>query len=164
MATKKTWPFRTPISDPIKKVQASGKKLEDVYAMKLDENGVEHYYVQGKRNVYEQIQAFADEGDIEKILEKATLTGNINILGQVKAEYMDLTEMPTNLIDAKNRLIQAEQQFYNLPVNVRAEFNNSFNEYLAEVGTEKWIKAMGYGSEPNKEEPESDPVQKGEDE
>lgn len=155
MATKKIEHFRTPVSEPVHKKTNSGEKLEEVLAMKLDEKGNEEFYVSGLHDTYAEIQAYADEVNLERIIDRCLETGDLNILNQVKKEYIDITEMPKNLIDAKNKINAAETEFYNLPLEIREKYDNNFNKYLADVGSEEWIQNMNF----NNKEPDLEPLE-----
>lgn len=146
MATKK-WNFRTPVSERIRRHTETGQHLEDVLAMRLDEKGNEVFYVAGQHDTYAEIQSYKDEVNIERIIAQCIDTGDMNILNQIKKEYVDLTETPTNLVDAKNKIMKAETDFYKLPLEIREKYGNNFNKYLSEVGTEDWLKTMGFVKE-----------------
>lgn len=143
MATKKL-PFRTMLDEPVEQFTEPGSKFEDVWAMRLDENGNEEFYIEGQTNVYEKIQAYADEVDMENILRRVSDTGDVSLLNARKSVFADVTEMPKNMIEASNMIRQAEKEFYQLPVETREKFNNNFNEYIATAGKEDWMKKMGY--------------------
>lgn len=159
MATKKVSPFRTPVSEPVHTKQNTGDRLEEVWAMKLDDKGNEEFYVSGLHNTYAEIQAYADEVNLEKIIDRCMETGDLNLLNQVKKDYIDITEMPKNLIDAKNKINKAETEFYNLPLEIREKYENNFNKYLADVGSEEWVKNMNFNRK--EEEPAPDPEEEG---
>lgn len=137
-------PFRTMLDEPVEQFSEPGSKIEDVWAMRLDEKGKEEFYIEGQTNVYEKIQAFKDEVDLENILRRVTDTGDVTLLNKRQGVYLDITETPKNLIDATNMLNRAEKEFMSLPVEVREKFENNFNKYLALAGTEEWAKNMGY--------------------
>ena len=113
MVTKKTTPFRTILSPHNRIYTPSGTKEEDVWEMIVDEKGRETFAITGKVNVYEKTQAFKDSVDLGKIIEKVTLTGDYNILNQRKTEYLDITEMPNNIIEAHRQLQNAKITFEN---------------------------------------------------
>lgn len=143
MATKKEAPFRSLLSPPVEIFTASGDMLEDVIAMKLNEKGEEEFYISGKTNVYEKIQADAENANIENILTKILSTGDTSLLQQRKGEFLDLTEVPTNIFEAQQKIQEAEKTFLELPMEIRQEYNNNFNEYLKDVGSEKWLTLVG---------------------
>lgn len=161
MATKKTY-FRTPVDVPRKIETPSGDKIEDVWAMKYDEQGNEIFYVEGKTNVYEKIQAHLEETKIENILQKCIDTGDESILYKVKGAFADLTEMPKNIFEANERIKKAEETFNNLPLNLRKEYDFSFEKYLADFGSENWKEKMGLNNEETKDLPANKETTKGE--
>lgn len=153
MATKKTLPFRTVLDAPVKKVTTSGEKLEDVTSMRLDENGQEVFYISGKTNIYEKIQAEAENAKIENVIAKVLQTGDTSLLEARKGEFIDLTEMPANIFEAQLKIKEAEKAFMELPVEVRKEYNNNFNEFLKDASEGKGLR------QPEREEPK--PEEKG---
>lgn len=155
MATKKSY-FRTPVDEPVTTVTPAGEEVEEVWAMKLDEKGNEVFYIEGKTNVYEKIQAYLEETKIENILQRCIDTNDISILNKVKGQYMDITNMPTNIMEAHSKIKEAEDTFNNLPIEIRKKYEYNFNKYLADFGTEEWQKNMGL----IKEESVPDPAEK----
>lgn len=143
MATKKEAPFRSLLSPPVEIFTTAGEKLEDVIAMKLNEKGEEEFYISGKTNVYEKIQAQSQDANIENIIAKVIATGDTSLLQQRKAEFVDLTETPSNIFEAQQKIQEAEKTFMELPTNIKEAYNNNFNEYLADVGSDKWLELVG---------------------
>lgn len=142
MAAKK-WHFRTPIDDPVNTFTPSGEEVEEMLAMKIDDNGNETFYVKGKTNVWEKIQAFKSETEIETILKRLTDTGDASILERANPQYIDISEMPDNIFEAHQKIKDAEETFNNLPIEIRREYEFNFNKYLADYGSKNWLKAMG---------------------
>lgn len=142
MATKKI-PFRTLLDDPVEIPSVTGERTENVYAMKLGENGEETFYIEGKTNIFEKIQADADICNIEKILERCMATGDYTILNKARGQYMDLTETPANIFEAQQKIKEAEKTFETLPLEIRKAYNHNFSEYLQDVGSEKWMNLVG---------------------
>lgn len=161
MATKKEKPFRTILDPPVEIATTSGEEIEDVIAMRINEDGVEEFYVSGKTNVFEKIQAESHGTRIEEIIAKVLATGDATLLNQKKGEFMDLTEMPENIFEAQQRITEAEKTFKELPIEVRNAYNNNFNEYLKDVGSDKWLKLVGLTKETPEEEKTPEP-EKGE--
>lgn len=145
MAEKK--PFRT-ILDPAPIIVTNpGSEEEIIWAMKITESGDQEFYVKGKTNVYEKIQMFADECDLEQILVRCTQTGDISLMNQRQPFFMDLEDIPDNIFEAHRKIKEAEQVFMNLPLEVRQSYENNFDKFLADFGSEKWMKAVGYTKE-----------------
>lgn len=95
----------------------------------------------GKHNVYEEIQEQAEACEIENILH-AVAMGDLSALKQREASYVDTTTMPKNLLDAQNLILRAKDEFYEMPIEVRKEFNNSPEQYVEEMGTKEFLEKM----------------------
>lgn len=145
-------PFRTILDPPKVTVTPSGTKEEDIWQLKIDEKGNETFYIAGKTNVYEKIQAHLEETKLENILAKCIDTGDTTLLEQRQGFYADISEMPSTWIEAQNKIKNAENIFNNLPLEVRKQYDNNFNKYLADVGSKTWLKNMGLLKEEAKEE------------
>ena len=154
MVTKKTTPFRTILSPHNRVYTASGSKEEDVWEMIVDEKGRETFAITGKVNIYEKTQAFKDSVDLGKIIEKVTLTGDYNILNQRKAEYLDITEMPDNIVEAHRQLENAKITFEKMPLEIRSKYDHDFSKYLEDMGSKEWVEIMEKYNNPKETKPE----------
>lgn len=67
-------------------------------------------------------QAFKDQCDINKIMQKYQRTGMLSHLAAHQAQYMDVAELDYHT--AQTKIAQANQLFDSLPVNVKKEFRN----------------------------------------
>ena len=105
-------------------------KTRPVYQESLDENGHKSLKKIGESNTYEKIQSFKDETLIYNILNRFA-AGDETAINKVKGMYGDFTEMPNTLMEAQNQLIAAENAFNQLPIDVRAEFNHSYEQFVA---------------------------------
>lgn len=144
-------PFRTILDPPKVTITPSGSKEEDIWQLKIDEKGNETFYIAGKTNVYEKIQAHLESTKIENILAKCIDMGDTTLLNQKEGFYADISEMPNTWIEAQNKIKNAENIFNSLPLEIRKKYDNNFNKYLAEVGSESWLKNMGLLKEEVKE-------------
>ena len=79
----------------------------------------------------------------------------------MEGHYIDISEMPTSMMDAHRLITETKAKFAELPLEVREQFNHSADEYLAEMSTgggikkiETYIKNKQKISEKIKEEPE----------
>ena len=73
-------------------------------------------------------QSFADECDINKILERFSITGHIPE-GVRAPTFGDFTNIPTYQ-DALNAVIEAENSFMAMPAEVRSRFGNSAHAFV----------------------------------
>ena len=102
------------------------------------ENGKRSLVVTGKENLKDFIEASKNETLISNILKRFE-QGDVNALSRVQGFYGDVTSMPSNLADAQNVLINLENQFNSLPVDVRKKFDNSFDKYVQDVSSVKSV-------------------------
>lgn len=72
----------------------------------INDTSVPKFKKTGKINVQEQIQSYADEVDIYKILEQFAATGDDSLLNRVNGFYSDISEVPTNFNDYQDYLIK----------------------------------------------------------
>ncbi|QCS36245.1 minor capsid protein [Capybara microvirus Cap1_SP_175] len=137
----------------------TGSHYINEYSVKYDENGHRTVYISGKTNIYEQIQAHAEECKIENILAKYQMTGDESILNQRTGQYWDITDMPKNRMEMLNMIQESKEQFMKLPVEIRAKYNHSWEEYLADAGSENWAKNMGILKEETKIETKEETIE-----
>lgn len=143
MATTKSKPFRTLLDPPVEIESVTGEELEEVISMKIGDNGEEDFYISGKTNVYQKTQADKENTVIENIIAKVIATGDTSILTKAQGQYTDLTEVPKTIFEAQQKIKEAEKTFEELPIEIRSEYNNNFNEYLKDVGTNHWLETVG---------------------
>lgn len=135
-------PFRTILDKPVKITTPSGSKIIDVWEMKIGDNGEEEFYISGQTNIWEQIQSHEAETNIENILAMCTETGDLSYLEQTKGMYADISDYPSNIFEAHRKIEKAKQTFNELPAEMREKYDYSFDKFLADFGTENWIKNM----------------------
>ncbi len=94
----------------------------------------EHGHLEVKQ--YEQPgrtkQAFKDDADVNRILDKFRKTGTITHLNKFGAQYGDFADMP-DLLQAHERLKAGHAIFGELPAEVRAEFAQDAGKFFAFV-------------------------------
>lgn len=134
----------------------SGEKEQIELALEINkETGEESFYVKGKTNIYEKVQAHKDECNLGVILERCKNMNDYTDLNQVKREYGDLSEVPTSYIEAHAKISKLQDDFTRLPLEIRAAYDNSFSKFLADIGKENWQKVMGFKTETETTETET---------
>lgn len=86
---------------------------------------------------------FAEESDINRIMERYTMTGEIP--QGITGTYGDFSE-PLDFMEAQEILLKAQAQFNALPAKVRDRFNHDpakFLEYLHEEGHTAELQELG---------------------
>ncbi len=134
--------FRTQFMSHERVVARPGSRVKPVYSPVYDANGVLDLEQTGQENLYDYIQSHKDSVDIHKILQRFE-NGDVAALAKVQGMYGDFTDVPRTYAEALNAVISAETTFNGLPVEVRAKFNHSFSQFLAQAGSPQWLAAMG---------------------
>lgn len=103
---------------------------QDKYEKRLDKDGVESFVVIGKEPIYEQIQTYAEDTDINVIIARCVKeTGSIDILDAKNGDFADVTDLPTDLYELLNLTRSIEEEFHSLPIDEQELFNNNSKKY-----------------------------------
>jgi len=89
-------------------------------------------------------QSFRDECDINNILRKFNVTGELSI-GSVQPQYGDFSGI-TDYQSALNAVMAAQDSFLQLPAKVRARFDNDpalFVDFASDEANKDEMKALG---------------------
>jgi len=89
-------------------------------------------------------QSFRDECDINTILERFNVTGQLPV-GSVQPQYGDFSGV-TDYQSALNAVMAAQDSFLQLPAKVRAKFNNDpalFVDFASNEANKDEMKALG---------------------
>lgn len=113
-----------------------GSGMKDVYKMHVDDDGKRELRKSGVFNQYAEIQSYKDSVSIDYILSRF-VNGDETALSRVQGIYGDFTEMPKTMAELQQRIIDAEDLFYQLPLDVRAQYNYSPSEFYAQLDSEK---------------------------
>lgn len=138
--------FRTAFSERIRMNQPTGSKIITEHRLVMDKDGTDHLVKDVKINIYERIQASAEQSDINNIIRRAK-AGDPTALHQVKGEYMNVLGAPKDLRDAQEFVINAERQFNSLPLDVKKAFDNNPRKYVAMYGTKEFEDITGITAE-----------------
>lgn len=120
-----------------------GTKEKIDYSPVYDHRGVWHLEPSGKTNTYLEIQASADSVDLNVIMARYR-NGELDVLEQVQGTYGDFSNFPKNYAEIMNMKIQAEELFYSLGAEVREKYNNSPEQFMAQLGTREGWRDLGY--------------------
>ncbi|UPW41943.1 internal scaffolding protein [Dipodfec virus RodF1_63] len=118
-------------------VSCVGRANQDTYKMSVDDNGVRDLKKVGETDMYAQIQSYKDSCDVNYILQRFA-NGDQSALSKIQGVYGDFTSMPTTLAELSQRVVDAENLFYNLPVDVREQFDHSPSQFFASIGSDKF--------------------------
>lgn len=112
------------------------------YIMKVDKNGHKYLVEGGRTNTQEIIRSHKDEVDINRIMDMV-IRGDVSKLN-FNALEMDLTTMPDNMQEFMNAKLLVEQIWGKLDKDIRAAYNNEPEQFLADWGSENFLKNIGY--------------------
>lgn len=138
-------------------VSPAGNRIQKKYEMRMMKNGHKYIAETGEVDIYEHIQERKDECDAKKIIQRARM-GDPNAIAKIqnaRTAYGDTTLMPSNLMEAQQRIIDGKKAFYELPKEIREKFNNDPMQFMAdekkvnEVTTE-YLKDKGVIKEEQK--------------
>lgn len=136
--------FRTMYDrDQIKPVHAvPGSPTKTEFQLRIKDNN-EYLEPIGKTSLYDYIQSHADSVDIHKILERCALVDDYSLLNRMPAQFMDLTEMPSNLAEAHAMVVDARNMFDRMPVEIKEKYDNNFVEFIGSIGSAKFESIAG---------------------
>lgn len=119
-------------------VNPAGKRTRNIYIKKAGDPEGKLVYSHTE-DVYEAIQ-LAARGCLVKDLVRRSECGDARAIGDPTFESCDITNAPTSLLDAQNRLIQARSIFDKMPVEVKQKYNNNFAAFLESVSDGSYLK------------------------
>lgn len=132
----------------------AGSREMPVYEIEIDERGHKNLVKTGVKNIYDKIQAPLESTKIENILRRAA-GGDATALAQTNGQFVDCTDMPTSFSAMQNTISRMRQEFEKLPIEIRREYNNSAEQYIADYGSKNWMEKLGLKTEePKKTEKE----------
>lgn len=139
--------FRTQFDQHEHVYQNIGNRFKIVYSPTFDSRGVMTLEESGRDDLYSFIQSHAASCDIHVILDRY-VNGDVNVLSKVQGVYADLTQFPKTYADVLNQVIAGEKAFNALDVDTKIKFNNSFSEFMASIGSDKFNEIFGLKQDP----------------
>lgn len=118
----------------------AGNKFLKTYTL-TTENGREELELTGKNNIYDMIQSDLEDSKIENIIKKVMM-GDLSVLRQSEPQYIDSSNMPSDMMTIQNIIVKTKQEFEKMPEEVRKLFNYSAEEYVNEMGTKEFMEKM----------------------
>lgn len=112
-----------------------GSPYEWTWKEEYDEKGVCTVVHDKQKNLQEEIQSHADSVNLEVLISRYE-NGDFTALNQKEPSFADIIEVPNSYADVMNMRAQTKRYFYDLPIEVRREFNFDFDQFAAQLGTE----------------------------
>lgn len=133
--------FRTQF-DRVRTRSESGKRYKVNYSPMFSETGSLELKEDGVTDIYAIIQSHRDSADINNIIARFT-RGDVSALSARQGSFGDFTQFPKTYAEAQQKMIDATNLFMSLPVEERAQYNHNPAEFIADIGSEKWMKVLG---------------------
>jgi len=130
--------------DPNSFVSNSGQRYKPEYIGEPDEDGVIQLVKVGETDLVEMHQRDAFANDVN-MLYKRFCNGDITALSQVQGTFMDTLGMPRDLRGMYDVITGYRNIYDNIPDNEKEGY--SFESWLEDAGSEKWIKRFAKQSE-----------------
>lgn len=108
----------------------TNKGIEDVYEKQVNKDGAVHFVKTGQRNLYEEIQSYKDDCDINFIIARCVKDGSVSLLADNGRSSVDVSMLPDNFLDLYNLSERLKNEFMSLPVEERDAFNQSAILYI----------------------------------
>lgn len=113
---------------PRKMCSHVGEPLKKQFVGRYDYNGNVELVEEGLRNVYDEIQSYADECSMDNILRRFA-AGDVSVLSKSQGVYVDASQLPEHFVDMCNLVAEVERKFNLLPVEERSAYENNFVKY-----------------------------------
>lgn len=125
-----------------------GSPIKKVYSGRYDKNGDVVLDEVGEENVYETIQSYAAECDINNIIRRY-MAGDVDVLSRVQGFYFDASELPDNMPEVLNKLNYAEEEFNKLPIDFKERYGNDFVKFLTTFDDSVFADLVGHSNAPS---------------
>ena len=118
-----------------------------IYSPSIDNEGRVILEVTGKRNIPDFIDSFRESCDINNIVERFN-SGDVSVLSRSQGAFFDATQLPHTYAEMLKTVINAEQTFNSLPLDIREKFDNSYVKWLSMMDdVEQFALMMGVSKE-----------------
>lgn len=155
-----TWDsfFKTQYQPHDRVFQEPGSPIRTLYSSRVDADGNIVLEESGSENLYDYIQSHRDSCDINVLLARYN-NGDVSALNQRQGSYGDFTQFPKTFAETLNFMIQGQDYFESLPLEVRERFGFSFERFVASMDNmDDFMKIMSpapEGPAPESPAPES---------
>ena len=114
-----------------------------IYSPSVDNDGHINLEVIGVKNLPEYIDSFRESCDINNLVARFN-AGDVTALSRTQGAFFDATQLPHTYAEMLNTVINAEQTFNSLPIDIREKFDNSYVKWLSMMDdAEQFALMMG---------------------
>lgn len=119
----------------------TGDGTEPTFEYVIKPSGEKILEQTGTKDVYSEIQAQAEECKIENILRRVAVGDMTDF--RPDGIYADATVVPNNMVEAMQEIQKMHNIWNNLPGEVKSQYNNDLDQFIADAGSDKWLNLMG---------------------
>ena len=91
--------------------------------------GTLELYEAGEEDLYAKIQSHADSVDVNLLVQRYC-NGERDVLHRVQGQYLDVTQMPKDMVSYLQMISDAQAIYDALPVADKSAVGNSFERWL----------------------------------
>lgn len=129
---------------------SAGERIKQNYTASRLSDGIIRLIPSDTIDLQEYIDSFAESCSIEHILALCA-AGDTSVLSRAQGAYLDTTELPKTFREMLDVVIDGRSKFDSLPVDIKKKFDNDFERWFSEAGSESWISNMGFIQPDNNE-------------
>lgn len=105
-------------------------------------DGVIRLVNDGMIDIQDKINSFEPSTNIYNILSNLSPT-EFNAMQAPVGDFIDATDMPKTYAEALQLVIDGQNQFMSLPLEIRQKFDNDFNKWFVNAGSPEWFSKLG---------------------
>lgn len=140
--TSNTPRFYSRLNLPERKPSPAGSEWAEKCVIDVDsETGAKFLKITGRENIYEKIQECLEPTKIENIIRRFK-EGDRSALGHPDGIYTDISDMPTNIIEAQKRIQDVKAKFASMPAEIKERFGNDPTVFMAEILSGKGMEKL----------------------
>lgn len=106
-----------------------GSRVKTVYRGVYMDDGTLELYEAGEEDLYAKIQSHADSVDVNLLVQRYC-NGERDVLHRVQGQYLDVTQMPKDMVSYLQMISDAQAIYDALPVADKSAVGNSFERWL----------------------------------
>lgn len=132
-----------------------GDPMHPIYTAKVLKDGSIDLKLSGFENLQDKIEAERASTELATLIARFE-NGDLTALRSREGFYGDILNVPRTIGEAMNVVLQAENEFDFLPVDIKKQFDSDWRKWLAAAGTKEWYDIMQQPQEKKVEEVKTD--------
>lgn len=119
-----------------------GSRYKQTYHGEVGTDGIIRLVCDDVIDIQEKMQSYEPSTNIYNILSHLS-PSEFAAMEPPSGGLIDFTDMPKTYAEALQLVINGQNSFMKLPLEVRQKFNNDFNQWFATSGAPDWYRKMG---------------------